>query len=53
MDASWCSLKLLDIEECQEGKFSSSGGKMLWTDGRLDGMSRRPDSWQGTKFSDL
>jgi hypothetical protein len=26
---------------------------MLWIDRRLDGMTRRPDGWQGTKFSDL
>jgi hypothetical protein len=26
---------------------------MLWTDGRPDGMTRRPDGWQGTKFSAL
>jgi hypothetical protein len=23
---------------------------VLWTDGRLDGMTRRPNDWQGTKF---
>jgi hypothetical protein len=26
---------------------------MHWTAGRLDGMTRRLDGWQGTKFSDL
>jgi hypothetical protein len=26
---------------------------MLWTDGRPDGMTHRPDGWQGTEFSDL
>jgi hypothetical protein len=26
---------------------------MLWTAGRQDGMTRRPDGWQGTEFSDL
>jgi hypothetical protein len=26
---------------------------MLWTDGRPDGMTCRPDGWQGTEFSDL
>jgi len=26
---------------------------MLWTAGHPDGMIRRPDGWQGTKFSDL
>jgi hypothetical protein len=26
---------------------------MLWTAGRLDDMTRRPDGWQGIKFSDL
>jgi hypothetical protein len=26
---------------------------MLWTAGRPDGMTRRPDGWQGTEFSDL
>jgi len=26
---------------------------MLWIDGRPDGISRCPDDWQGTKFSDL
>jgi hypothetical protein len=26
---------------------------MLWTDGRQNGMTRRPDGWQGTKFTDL
>jgi hypothetical protein len=24
-----------------------------WTVGRPDSMSRRPDGWQGTNFSDL
>jgi hypothetical protein len=37
--------------EGSDGKFSSSGRMMLWTDGRLDGMTRRPDGWQGTEFS--
>jgi hypothetical protein len=26
---------------------------MQWTAGRPDGMTRRPDGWLGTKFSDL
>jgi hypothetical protein len=26
---------------------------MHLTAGRLDGMTRRPDAWQGTEFSDL
>jgi len=26
---------------------------VLWTDGRLDGMTRRPDGWQVTEFSAL
>jgi hypothetical protein len=26
---------------------------MLWTDGRPEGTTRRPDGWQGTKFSDF
>jgi hypothetical protein len=49
-DASWNSSKLLDIEEGPDGKFSSSGRMMLWTIWRPDGISRRPDCWQGTRF---
>jgi hypothetical protein len=26
---------------------------MQWTAGRPDGMTRRPNGWQGTEFSDL
>jgi hypothetical protein len=26
---------------------------VLWTDGRPNDMTRRPDGWQGTKFSAL
>jgi len=26
---------------------------MHWTAGRPDGMTRRPNGWQGTKFFDL
>jgi hypothetical protein len=26
---------------------------VLWTAGRLDDMTRSPDGWQGTEFSDL
>jgi hypothetical protein len=26
---------------------------MLWTAGRPDGITRRPDDWQGTEFSNL
>jgi hypothetical protein len=26
---------------------------MHWTAGRSNGMTRRPDGWQGTKFFDL
>jgi hypothetical protein len=50
MDASWNSSKLLDTEEGLDRKFSSSGQMMLWTVVRSDGMSRRPDGWQGTGF---
>jgi hypothetical protein len=47
------SSKLLDIEEGLDGKFSSSERKMLWTIGRPDGISRRPDDWQGIEFFDF
>jgi hypothetical protein len=40
-------------EEGPDGKFSSSERMMLWTVGHPDGMTRRPDGWQGTKFFDL
>jgi hypothetical protein len=43
MDAIWNSSKLLDTEEGPNGKFSSSERMMLWTVGRLDGISRRQD----------
>jgi len=43
MDASWSSSNLLDTEEGPDKKFSSSGQMMLWTVGRPDGISRRPD----------
>jgi len=46
-------LKLLDTEEGPDRKVSSSGRMMLWTVGRLDGMVRRPDGYQGTEFSEL
>jgi hypothetical protein len=26
---------------------------MHWITGRPDGMTRRPDDWKGTEFSDL
>jgi len=42
-DASWSCLKLLDTEEGPDGKFSSPGRMMLWTDERPDGISRRSD----------
>jgi hypothetical protein len=32
---------------------TSSGRLELWTDERPDGMTRRPDDWQGTDFSVL
>jgi hypothetical protein len=35
--------KLLDTEEGPDGMFSLSGRMMLWTVGRPDGMTRRPD----------
>jgi len=31
----------------------ASGRLELWTDERPDGLTRRPDCWQGTNFSDL
>jgi len=49
-NVSWSSSKLLHIREGLDGKFSSSGWMMLWTVGRLDGISRRPDGWQGIGF---
>jgi hypothetical protein len=52
-DASWNSSKLLDKEEGPDGKFSSSEQMMLWTVGRSDGISRRPDGCKGSDFSDL
>jgi hypothetical protein len=49
-----------DTKEGPDRKFSSSGrydtsfGRLvLWADGCPDGMTRRPDSWQGTEFSAL
>jgi hypothetical protein len=45
--------KLLDTEEGPDEMFSLSGRMMLWTVGHPDGMTRRPDGWQGTEFSDL
>jgi len=52
-NASWSSSKLLDTEEDSDRNFSSSRQIMLWTVGRPDGISRRPDGWQGMDFSDL
>jgi hypothetical protein len=49
-DISWSSSKLLGTKEGLDGKFSSSGRMMVWTVGRPDGMTRRPDGWQGTEF---
>jgi len=31
----------------------ASGLMELWTDERPDGMTHRPNSWQGTEISDL
>jgi len=70
MDASWCNLKLLDIEEVRtgihvvwtddalvwwaSGRYDMLSRRLvLWTAGRPNGMTRSPDGWQGTKFSDL
>jgi hypothetical protein len=33
--------------------YRASGRLELWTDERPDGMTRRPNCWQGTKISDL
>jgi hypothetical protein len=34
-------------------RYGTSSGRMeQWTDERSDGMTRRPDGWQGTDFSD-
>jgi hypothetical protein len=52
MDASWNNSKFLDTEEGLDGKFSSFERMMLWTVGRPDGMSRRPDGYKGSDFSD-
>jgi hypothetical protein len=52
-DASWSSLKLLNTEEGPDGKFSSSRRMMLWTVGRLDGISRHSDDCKGSDLSDL
>jgi hypothetical protein len=45
------------FEARHRGRFvlesTSSGRLMLWTAGRPDGMTRRPDGWQGTEISDL
>jgi hypothetical protein len=49
-DVSWSNSKLLHTREGLDGKFSSSGWMMLWTVGHSDGISRRPDGWQGTRF---
>jgi hypothetical protein len=50
---SHSSSKLLDTEEGQDGKFSSSGRMMLWIVGLPDGISRRPDDCKGSDLSDL
>jgi hypothetical protein len=42
-----------DTEEGPDGKFSSSGRMMLWTVGRPDSMSHRPNGYKGSDFSDL
>jgi hypothetical protein len=46
-------LKLLDIEEGLDRKFSSFRWMMLWTVGHQDDISRRPDGYKGSNFSDL
>jgi hypothetical protein len=51
--ASWSSSKLLDIEEGLDGKISPSRRMMLWTVGRPDGISCRPDGCKGSDFFDL
>jgi hypothetical protein len=36
------------------GRYVTSSGQLIhWTVGRPDGMTRLPDGWQGTEFSDL
>jgi hypothetical protein len=52
-DASWSSSKLLDTKEGPDGKFSSSGRMMLWTNGHPDGISCRSNGCKGSDFSDL
>jgi hypothetical protein len=39
---------------CASGRYVTSSGRLMhWTAGRPNGMTRRPDGWQGTEFSDL
>jgi len=42
------------LDRWTSGRYDTTFGRLvLWTDGRPDGMTRRPNGWQGTKFSDL
>jgi hypothetical protein len=52
-NSSWSSLKLLDIDEGPDGKFSSLGRMMLWIVKCPDGISRCPNGCKGSDFSDL
>jgi hypothetical protein len=39
---------------CASGWYDTSFGRLvIWTAGRPDGMTRRPDSWQGIEFFDF
>jgi hypothetical protein len=42
------------LDWCASGRYDTSSGRLeLWTAGRPDGMTRRPDGWQGTEFFNL
>jgi hypothetical protein len=43
-----------DLVLCASGWYVTSSGRLvLWTAGRPNCMTRRPDGWQGTEFSNL
>jgi cell division protein FtsI/penicillin-binding protein 2 len=46
MDDAW--------DSWESGRYDTSSWRLaLWTDGCKDGMTRRPNGWQGTEFSYL
>jgi hypothetical protein len=54
----WMEIHIIRTDDalvCRvSGRYGTLSGQIeLWTDERPDGMTRRPDGWQGTEIFDL